>query len=742
MAFVLIFSIAGSVSAQVISEDDLKDMEKPSYGERFTANIFISIADWFIDVLGAQDVSYLVFQDHLSRDDKWLSDGFVETSDLDYGIFPKKYFSGILMLYEGFEKVLPIPIVVLISLMGLLLLFSNFTGDDRSKIKDYLLGALYVVVALRFGIEIWNIMFKINEFLIGVVYETATNNGVSIGRFLDSIWGDQSSYEKIIEFQSLGLAILVFLAFCMTFILNYQYALRMITLSILFLIFPLVLLGLMFPSRRHAFALWVHETASQIFMQFAHAVAIVLFFYLTQNADNISFWVIFAYFFGLPVVVSLVQRVVGAFTGIQSSGGVVSNMGSMMGFAAMANMGRIFSGIKGKAHHHDSGSNHSSNGGTFNPKTDNNLVAPNESMMNNKGNKIPVSNGFRSSTNGGGFNNKPSISKKIFPQLVKGSAMFAGSMAGGAATAMATGQFVPGAAVGGAVTGKVGNKVKSALMDRKNIESDTESFSSSSEALNGHPYERMQLAEGESPTAIIGESKAPIGEGVNVQSKAPSINEIQKNLNEVQVQRQQLEQPIQSAKTRLEKSHSQYGEGSAYQKQLKDNLFSLKQQYHAENGTLKKINQVEQPAAYQKQSVVVGQLKSQMESHQEILNTPHPEIKSAQQNLTNLTSQARNYDKAIQNYKEQLSSAYSSPSNSNTQPVGDSGKGNQTVHQKNDVMTNTMPTARSTTKQEKVDTPVQTEESIIHQRERKIEGSVNKQYLEKLRSKRNSNGRL
>lgn len=92
MALVLIFSITGSVSAQVISEDDLKDMEKPSYGERFTANIFISIADWFIDVLGAQDVSYLVFQDHLSRDDKWLSDGFVETSDLDYGIFPKKIF--------------------------------------------------------------------------------------------------------------------------------------------------------------------------------------------------------------------------------------------------------------------------------------------------------------------------------------------------------------------------------------------------------------------------------------------------------------------------------------------------------------------------------------------------------------------------------------------------------------------------------------------------------------------------
>ena len=119
MALVLIFSITGSVSAQVISEDDLKDMEKPSYGERFTANIFISIADWFIDVLGgAGCFSYLVFQDHLSRDDKWLSDGFVETSDLDYGIFPKKYFSGILMLYEGFEKVLPIPIVVLISLMG------------------------------------------------------------------------------------------------------------------------------------------------------------------------------------------------------------------------------------------------------------------------------------------------------------------------------------------------------------------------------------------------------------------------------------------------------------------------------------------------------------------------------------------------------------------------------------------------------------------------------------------------
>ena len=69
----------------------------------------------------------------------------------------------------------------------------------------------------------------------------------------------------------------------------------------------------------------------------------LVFLLNAKNADNISFWVIFAYFFGLPVVVSLVQRVVGAFTGIQSSGGlVVSNMGSYDGIRGYGKHGQNF----------------------------------------------------------------------------------------------------------------------------------------------------------------------------------------------------------------------------------------------------------------------------------------------------------------------------------------------------------------------------------------------------------------
>lgn len=742
-AFVLLFSLAGSVSAQVIDEATLKDMEKPSYGERFTANIFISIANWFIDVLGAQDVSYMVFQDNLSSDGDWLSDGFAGSRDeLVYGVFPEKYFSGILMLYEGFEKITPIPIVVLISLMGLLLLFSNFTGDDRSKIKDYLLGALYVVVALRFGIEIWNIMFDINYFLIDLVYQTATNNGVNISRFLDTIWGDQDSYNKIIEFQSLGLAILVFLAFCMTFVLNYQYALRMITLSILFLIFPIVLIGLMFPSRRHAFALWVHETASQIFMQFAHAVALVLFFYLTQNVENISFWLIFAYFFGLPVVVSLVQKVVGAFTGIQSGGGgVMSNMGSMLGFAAMSNMGRIFSGIRGKQKSEGTGSD----GGGFNSKKQDPLIGPKESMLNSEnvtGNKIPITNGKQNPLNGRIPNNKSSATKRVMPSFLKGSAMFAGAMTAGATSAMVTGNFSPGAAVGSKMVDKLGSKVGKPLSNKNDKKNDPfgEGF------INPSSIDLTQMKTGpgehlnDNPNNLVGEFKLPIT--TDTSNTPKNISELQNELKNVQMNRKHLDQPIQHAKERLEKAQAQYGKGSAYHNQLVSNFASAKQEYQQANSALSKINQKEQPQAYQQQSLLVNQLKGQMEHHQQMVNTPHPDIQNAQQNLSTLTKQAKNYDKAIQDYKNQISSAYSPTKNGTVENNVTNNR--PSTSGRKEIITSQMPTG-DPVKQTNNHTNISRENNMDLESPRKTNTkaeSENQQLLFNLISKRNSRGSL
>ncbi|MDP4086583.1 MAG: hypothetical protein Q8934_18545 [Bacillota bacterium] len=65
----------------VLSSDKLQNMKPPDYGERFTASIFVSIADTFINLLGAQDVSYLVFQRDDIAKDNWLKDGYLGKRD-------------------------------------------------------------------------------------------------------------------------------------------------------------------------------------------------------------------------------------------------------------------------------------------------------------------------------------------------------------------------------------------------------------------------------------------------------------------------------------------------------------------------------------------------------------------------------------------------------------------------------------------------------------------------------------
>lgn len=333
-----------------ITDEYLEEQESPSYGERFVTSLIMSPINLALDLFGARDVSYLIFQQPeldtiLGLGDNDEEGGGSNTSEsLVFGVFPNTYFDGVAMFYDEIRNLLPVPIVIIMTFAGLVLLVSNFRSEARSKFKDYITGLIFVVLCLRFGHLLWGFIFDINYFLVNFVWKTLEKHNIPAGKFLNTIWGDNLS--GIIDQATLGIAILAFIAIFMTFVLNYQYALRMIVLSILIIIFPLVVLGAVFPSRREGLNLWFHEFTSQVFMQSAHAFALGMFFYMRFHLGDISFWVLCAYFFGLPTVTSLVQRVVGTFTGVQTSGGVSGGMGSAMGLMAAMNIARMVRGSK------------------------------------------------------------------------------------------------------------------------------------------------------------------------------------------------------------------------------------------------------------------------------------------------------------------------------------------------------------------------------------------------------------
>ncbi|GAK01598.1 hypothetical protein JCM19055_4778 [Geomicrobium sp. JCM 19055] len=257
------------------------------------------------------------------------------------------------------------------------------------------------------------------------------------------------------------MAFLVFLAFFMTFVLNYQYALRMIMLSVLFITFPIVLLSMISPVRREAMTIWMHEFISNVFMQAAHAFTLVLFFIIRDQmgVGNLSFWVLAACLFALPVVATLFQRFIGAFSGVPTgSNSVMGNMGAMFGVAAVANMGRMLGQMSGKG---------GGGRGRVSSPTPSNGPAPTPSVSPRTSGglqQVPTGSGLAQAMDAKSSSRWPSgkavmgglgtMAAQRGKQIGRGAAIGAGIATGGTVSAMMTGN----PAIGGAVGALAGNK--------------------------------------------------------------------------------------------------------------------------------------------------------------------------------------------------------------------------------------------------------------------------------------------
>lgn len=324
--------------------------EKPSVIEKQLIKLLVNFGNWLIDVSNAQDVSVLVFQDKsvLGDDDKFISNTTsADRENMIMGIFPSGLFDGISAFYDFFSSLLPIPMVVLISLGGLFLLFDVMKSNEtRSKVKEILLGVVAVILLIRFGVFLWSWLIDINYFIVDSIRAVLAENGVVISRFTQTIF-DSSQASDLSGVNNVGVAVLVIVAIFMTFVINYQYMMRLIQLSMLVVLFPIAMLSAMMPTRKSVINIWFTAFTSNVFLQAAHAVSLGLFFYALTNAPEIGFWLVMAMLFGLPSMADVVNRIVSGFTGEGAGGGLKTSAGNMSGVAGLMAISKIGSTVLG-----------------------------------------------------------------------------------------------------------------------------------------------------------------------------------------------------------------------------------------------------------------------------------------------------------------------------------------------------------------------------------------------------------
>ncbi len=318
--------------------------ETADWPERMAASIVLAPAKYIIDVIGLDDPIELIFQanmdggaDALQPTDVVIDEDGNEIieedgSDLYFYTFSENEFNAISHYFEKLSEFIPISLVVIVVLMALGILYISVNPNSQVTFKEYLIGLLLGLLALKVGVYIISVVFEINYAII---------------KFFQFIVGDKltSSYlDYIIDTNglTLGSAILTCIGIFSIGILNWQYVVRKIVLGILIGILPLVAMISIMPSRRNAIGYWMKEFFSQVFLQSSHAavLSLALLFIGTQT----GFWVQLAVLLGLPMMAKLIREIFGA----ESPGsGMVGGVGAAMGLGALFSLGKIFKNKKG-----------------------------------------------------------------------------------------------------------------------------------------------------------------------------------------------------------------------------------------------------------------------------------------------------------------------------------------------------------------------------------------------------------
>lgn len=324
------------------------EQNKPGYGERFLAGVIIGSVKWMLNLFHLSDPVLMVFNHDPRADtsDKFLTGGVygaLQTDQLVLGIFPKPFFTSVSILYSGFQKLLPIPLVIALLLIAILHMLNSGSVQQRGKLKENLQFVIIAMATVRFGVYIWTAIITLNNFLVNLIWAYMLQSGVKPDFFMNMIWGKgKAGFDAATQMASLPMVILLLLAAMMILTLNYQYTMRIIILGLLIVIFPLAAGLSIFPGFRHSLQMWFKEFVANVILQLAHALALGAFFitlHLPDLSQGVSFWLMITYFAGLPAISVLIREMLG----LQQGGGsrAMVGMGAMAGIASVAAMGRM-----------------------------------------------------------------------------------------------------------------------------------------------------------------------------------------------------------------------------------------------------------------------------------------------------------------------------------------------------------------------------------------------------------------
>lgn len=301
--------------------DQLPKEDEVGFFEKQVAYLVTAVPKILMILLNIQDINTLVFAEN-----EWV-----------YKTFPTKIWDSAASFYNNVQNLSGYLLVIAFVCWGGIMLFRHFSAEDRLTARDMQEGVFIYVGGLLTGSFIFKIVFGINTFLILWAKSGLISNNIPTDmKFLDLAIALQNT-------PSLGGAILFFLIVFSIGTLNYQYALRMLVLVVLIILFPAAAYASIYPWSRRALDIWMREFASQVLENGGHALAFALFLVLMKNGANN--WTLFAFLGGLPHLSSLVRILLGA--PISGGGPVSSALGTMLGGGSMMSMMLMAGALKG-----------------------------------------------------------------------------------------------------------------------------------------------------------------------------------------------------------------------------------------------------------------------------------------------------------------------------------------------------------------------------------------------------------
>jgi len=220
----------------------------------------------------------------------------------------------------------PIYLVVIVVFIGLGLLFTSANPNSRLTAKEYLIGLVVGILAIKFCVYIITIICDINFAMVKMFEDIAGANVCD------------SYLESLINFNTLGLGavIVAFLAIFSIGILNWQYSMCKVIIALLIGLLPIVIIISIIPSRRSAAEVWIKEFIAQVFLQTSHAAVLTMMLLIIGKSEN--FWLSLVCVMGMPAIAGVVRRVIGA----ESFGtGLSAGVGTALGLGALMAVGRM-----------------------------------------------------------------------------------------------------------------------------------------------------------------------------------------------------------------------------------------------------------------------------------------------------------------------------------------------------------------------------------------------------------------